>query len=436
MMKSQPCNAAVQPHDPSPLEDFATTRVPESRTLNGWRVGMVNGGLAFTVPGLITGLELGRALGFYQALWAFVLGGLLLSLLGAVMGVVGRDNRLTACMINRSVFGRYGSVLLNLAFAAALLGWYGVNMNLFSYVAGEWSLALFGSSPNPWVFELLGGVVFTLTALYGFRLIERLSTAFVPVLILVTLAMAWLSLGQGGSALPAPSGEMGLAEAISIVVGSFIVSVVLMPDFSRFARDRSDAVVASFWPFLGLCTLVYVIAAYAGARTGSDDVLQVMLLLGMGKLAFIALVLSSWLSTAVNLYSSALGLNAVFTGQKMWRIAALAGVLGTLAAWLNLLDSFTDFLFGLSVLFTPVAAIVVVDFWGRRGGQAYDQAALPKRWNGPALLAWAAGVAMAVAVNQGWARLSGQEVLDALAVTVLCYWVLAKVWPAQPGTDS
>ena len=90
------------------LEDYATTPVPESKTHNGWSIGMVNGGLAFAVPGLITGLEIGSALGLEQSIYAFLLGGLILSILGTITGIVGMKNRLSSCMTMKFVFGLQG----------------------------------------------------------------------------------------------------------------------------------------------------------------------------------------------------------------------------------------------------------------------------------------------------------------------------------------
>ena len=48
------------------LDDYPTSPVPEHRTVGGIRIGLVNGALAFAVPGLVTGLELGVALGIIE----------------------------------------------------------------------------------------------------------------------------------------------------------------------------------------------------------------------------------------------------------------------------------------------------------------------------------------------------------------------------------
>ena len=102
------------------FEDYATTPVPQNKSVGGVRIGMINGGLAFAVPGLITGLEIGKALGLTQSIYAFLLGGLILSILGTVTGLVGMHNRLTSCMTMKFVFGHVGANLLSFAFVISL----------------------------------------------------------------------------------------------------------------------------------------------------------------------------------------------------------------------------------------------------------------------------------------------------------------------------
>lgn len=419
------------------LEDYATQPVPESKTVGGIGIGMINGGLAFAVPGLITGLEIGHSLGFQQSLLAFLLGGLILAVLGSVTGLVGMHNRLASCMTMKFVFGRYGANLIALLFVVSLLGWYGVNLDLFSDVTQQLSLKLFGYAPPILALEVIIGLVITATTIWGFKLIERISKLFVPFLFLVTLFLLFQSLGyesEGAVALEIPLLSFG--EAVSAVVGSFIVSVVLMPDFTRFAATSKDTVVSSFLPFLGLSTFVYVVSALAGLAVGQSDVLVVMLTLGLGGIAFFLLIVSSWVTNVVNLYSAALGFNAINSRWKEWGIILMMGALGTLFASFNLLDRFTDFLFSLSVVFTPVAAIYVTDFFLIRKQQRYHLKELEKgeaiNWAG--LVAWGFGILISLLSNQGAFVLTGIEVCDALLVTVPVYWLCRRALTKPAST--
>ncbi len=412
------------------LEDFATSRVPEKHTVGGVRIGMINAGLAFAIPGLVTGLEIGGALGLEQSIWAFLLGGFLLALLGSITGVLGKRNRLTSCMTLKFVFGRYGANILSLAFALSLLGWYGVNMDLFSEVLQKLLIQAFDISPAIWQIEVGGGVLITLSVFLGFKVLEKISTIFVPVLFLIILYMFYSSFGYQDPAVTAQPIiiDLTFGEAVSAVVGSFIVSVALMPDFSRFAENDSDAIIGSIFPFLFICSFVYIASAYAGAAVAKSDILVVMLALGLGGFAFVILIMSSWVSNAVNLYSAALGVNATMPKARQWLIMVGVGVVGTIVASFNLLDNFTDFLFGLSLIFTPVAAVYATDFFLLRQGLVYeidDIDDLPL-FHWPAIAAWAIGVTASIATNNNWLTITTIEACDAILVTIPAYLLLMK----------
>ncbi|MCL1068580.1 cytosine permease [Shewanella olleyana] len=417
------------------LDDYATSPVPSNKTVGGIRIGMINGGLAFAVPGLITGLELGGALGITQSIYAFLIGGVILSVLGAVTGLVGMHNRLASCMTMKFVFGTKGANLLTLAFVLSLLGWYGVNINLFSEVSQSLIMQMFNLTVPIWALEISAGILITLTTIWGFSLIEKVSSLFVPVLFLLTAYMLYKSFGYviPTTALPAnhiDTISLSFGEAVSAVVGSFIVSVVLMPDFTRFAKTKTDTVVASFLPFLLLNTFVYIAAAMAGLAVQQNDILQVMLTLGIGTLAFVLLIMSSWVTNVVNLYSAALGFNAINANWKEWKIIVVAGVLGTVVASFNLLANFTDFLFSLSIIFTPVAAIYVVDFFILRSQKTYQLAQIAHlpAINYLAVIAWAIGISTSLLVNNGYFTFTGIEVCDAIIITMPSYYLLMKIW--------
>ena len=417
------------------FEDYATCCVPEHKTVGGVRIGLINGGLAFAVPGLITGIEIGGALGLQQSIYAFLLGGIILSILGTVTGLVGMHNRLTSCMTMKFVFGDFGANLLSFAFVVSLLGWYGVNIDLFSEVTQQLFLKTTALDVPIGLLEIIIGLLITLTTIWGFRLLEKVSRVLVPILFLLVIYMLYQSLGYTATseatlAATASGVSLSFGEAVSAVVGSFIVSVVLMPDFTRFSINTKATVISSFLPFLGLSTFVYIASAIAGLAVVNNDILAVMLALGLGSLAFILLIGSSWVTNVVNLYSAALGLNAIYPKFQEWKLIVFAGIFGTIAASLNLLDSFTTFLFSLSIIFTPVAAIYVIDFFMIRKKQVYDLKTLAtiEKINWQAVIAWGAGIAVSLLSNQHWITFTHIEVFDAIIITSLVYYLLMRFY--------
>ena len=413
------------------LENYATTAVPESKSVSGLRIGMVNGALAFGVPGLITGLELGGDLGFVPSLYVFITGGFILSVLGFITGYVGRVSRLTSCMTISCVFGKHGSIAVNLLIALSLLGWYGVNMDLFSSVVSDLTLQWLGVSAHLMTVEILGGLLITATTVLGFQLMEKLATLLVPVMVVVVGYMAYQIFQMPADTVTQlmqshPEPEISFGAGVSVVVGSFIVGVVLMPDFTRFSGSSAGTAVASVLPFGVLATGVYIVSAAAGIAAGSSNVLIVLQHLGLGASAFVLVVLSAWLTNVVNLYSAALSINSVFLKQKEWTITIVCGALGTLAASFNLLDRFVDFLFGLSILFAPIAGVYIADFFFLRARESY-RPDFSTRVSWPALLAWLSGVLVSLSSQAGLIVLTGIEALDALGAAMIIYLILTRV---------
>ncbi|MEH6713163.1 MAG: cytosine permease [Paraglaciecola polaris] len=422
-------------HAPLPnsaFDDYATSPVPQSETVNGIGIGMINGGLAFAVPGLITGIQLGGSLGLEKSIFAFLLGGFALAMLGTVTGLVGMHNRFSSCMTIKFVFGTTGANFINLAFVVSLLGWYGVNVDLFSQVSQQFLLKYAGGTPDTWLLEVLFGVLITAVTIWGFKVIERITNLLVPILFAIIVYLLVQSIGYANSheitAITPQTISLTFGEGVSAVVGSFIVSVVLMPDFSRYAAKPIDTVYASFLPFLLINSFVYVVSAFAGIVVANSDILSVMLVLGLGGMAFFLLLVSSCVTNVINLYSCGLGLMAVFPKFKEWQWIIVAGILGTVVASFNVLDNFTNFLFGLSIIFTPVAAIYVVDFFLIRQSRKYQLASLQRdhNINYRAVIAWLIGICTSFLSNHGWLTITTIEVFDAMLVTLPVYYLLSR----------
>ena len=130
-------------------QDYPTSPVPEDRTVSGLRIGLILGVLAFAVPGLVAGAEIGGALGLRRSFIAFPAAGLLLVAVGAAVGIIGVYNRLSSYVLIQCLFGRFGANLLCLAIALSMLGWYGVNMDLLSAALQHLLGQLFDWLPAP-----------------------------------------------------------------------------------------------------------------------------------------------------------------------------------------------------------------------------------------------------------------------------------------------
>lgn len=410
------------------FEDYATEPVPSHIRVNGYRIALINCGLALSLSGLILGVELGASLGLAASTVAFVTGGIVLALIAAITGYIGVKVRLSSYMIIRYAFGSRGSNFVNLCMAVSLFGWFGVNASLFGQAAAELWMTLTGIPLPEWAFIVAGGVLMTAGAALGFRSLNFLAVLLVPVQLLVLLWLAKITLtGTGFAQLLhlEPGGGITLGDAVSAVIGSWIVGAVNQPDLTRYGRTFADSAIAAAIPFLIAGSFIYVVAAMAGLWSGESDLLQVMTALGMGAATFLFVLFSSWITNAMNLYGCSLSINAVFQTLREWQIAIASGVFGTILALLGILDHFVEFVFSLGILFTPVAGIYVVDYFCfRRELYLSGSTDVARAVSVPAFVAWFAGIGVALAAGQGWFTLTGTAAIDSLLVTSLLFWAI------------
>lgn len=420
-------------------DEFSTSPVPLERSIPWWKIALTNVLFSICLPTLITGLDLGIAAPRRNFLSGIIVGSLILTFIGILTSVLGSRTRLSSYMLARIAFGTHGSTVLNLAFAVSLMGWFGVNINLFGDAMARLLVALWGYHGPIWPVELLAGLLMTLTTLVGLRAINALSVIIVPVLAVVCLLMLLESLKQGSvvSILGrAPLAGMSFGDTVSSVVGGVIVGAVIMPDTCRFIERPHGAVWTAVLTYFVSNVIVTVIGGVAALATGRVEILNLMLFMGLGAGAFAIVLGGSWILNALNLYSAALSIGVAVPRSRREITTLVAGLAGTLAAFLQILDHFLTFLFYLSIVFVPIASIIIVDFFLLRPA-AYAGAALEsiKPVEAAALIAWAGGACVAVLGSAGVLRLTGIAAVDAMLVSALLYGALR--WrPAAAVSES
>ncbi|MEM9289505.1 MAG: cytosine permease [Pseudomonadota bacterium] len=347
-----------------PGQEYATSPVPEAETVSGWQVGFVIIGIAITLPGLYSGGEIAQALGLSKALLALIFASAVLSIMSIPTAILGQRKRLTSYALIKGVFGPAGGTVINAIFGLILIGWYAVTADLFGrtlHTGLEDSLGLAISTP---LLTIVSSALVIVTTLYGFKAIDRLATVAVPLLFLVIAYVSARHILDGFD--PGPQTSAGSPHgasftwAVNAVIGAMIVNVVLMPDLSRYARTRGDAILAAVMGN-GLGSVVAMALAMIPAlATGQLDPMAYMLSAGLGIAALSILVAATWTTNSVNLYSTGLVAGAVLQTEQFRRMVAVAGILGTAAALAGFADYLIDFLIILGILVPPVAGVYLV----------------------------------------------------------------------------
>lgn len=409
--------------------EFSAAPVTDDQLVAWPRVASIAVMVAFALPVFVAGLEMYHALTVSDFLTALIVGSAILTVIGATMGSIGARTRLSSYLLVRIAFGDRGAAFVNLAFAVSLIGWFGVNIDLFSGAVTRLAADLWDANLPAWPIEIAAGVLMTTTTVFGFRAINILASALSPILAVVTLL---LLMGSFEDHTPAAmlaiekAATLTVSDGVSAVVGGIIIGAIILPDITRFVRHWTGAIQVAFWAYMVVELVVFAAAGIAGAASGKTEILDVLLHFGLGIGAFIIVISGSWVLNSLNLYSTVLSVEATFPKAQGTLVTIGLGALGVGAAFLNILDSFLIFLGVLAVIFVPVAGVIVTDYlFVRRDVYSADTLNANQALSMPAFVSWAAGAVLAALVSNGMVgTVLGVGVLDSIFLSALLYGAL------------
>ena len=396
---------------------------------------MVIFGICLTLPTLYAGAITVEQLGFIGTAKAVGLASLVLSIMSIPAAIVGAETRLSSYLIIEFVFGRRGSDFVNALLGLTLLGWFAVTAGFFGETLAIAFEEMFAVSPPTWLLTLISSVLILITTIFGFKAIDRLALFAVPLLILFLLYVSNLSLADSSweTVLNTEgSNPAYFSTAVSTVIGSLIVGVVLMPDLSRYARSVKDCVSASvLGNGVGNCFSMLMGVAPA-IVTGLLEPLAYMIALGLAGSAFVILVFATWTTNSVNLYSTTLAVAIIKPKIPEWKLTVACGVIGTALAMIGITDYFIGFLEWLGVIVPPVASIYLTDYFvlKQKNYSLTLQDSLPD-YDRAAILAWMIGTAISAFTFVSEFSLSTIPTLDALLITAPIYLICRRLWPVK-----
>lgn len=417
------------------FDESARVPVREDETVSGWSVGMVIFGICLTLPTLYAGAITAEQLGFIGTAKAVGLASLVLSIMSIPAAIVGAETRLSSYLIIEFVFGRRGSDFVNALLGLTLLGWFAVTAGFFGETLAIAFEEMFAVSPPTWLLTLISSVLILITTIFGFKAIDRLALFAVPLLILFLLYVSNLSLADTSweTVLNTEgSNPAYFSTAVSTVIGSLIVGVVLMPDLSRYARSVKDCVSASVLGN-GVGNFFSMLMGVAPAIvTGLLEPMAYMIALGLAGSAFVILVFATWTTNSVNLYSTTLAVAIIKPKIPEWKLTVACGVIGTALAMIGITDYFIGFLEWLGVIVPPVASIYLTDYFvlKQKNYSLTLQDSLPD-YDRAAILAWMIGTAISAFTFVSEFSLSTIPTLDALLITAPIYLICRRLWPVK-----
>ena len=358
--------------------------------------------LAFGWGFLITGLLVGGGLGAGQPfwpnlLWNAFLGNLVNFAVGALVGYMGYRTACNSALLYRMVYGNAGAYVPVLFLTVLLVFWQGI-------VVGAFSFAWVQTFDSPWFYAvaIFAGLLYTATTYFGVRGLERVALPASLILTAVLLYAGWYNVDRAGgwdaflalSVQTAAKNPIGDLQAINIVIGSWIVGAVVMPEYTRFARTAWVAIAIPFIVLIVAQGFLQAVGAMGGVVSGSADFTGYMSTAGtvISLFGLVAMSFALWTTGDANLYLPVIQTASLLRRPRRVMVVVL-GLLGTLLG-LGIYQRFMDFIGMLANIVPPLIGPVIVDYYlfNRRHFHVELLERLPA-WNPLAVIAFVVGAA-------------------------------------------
>tara|TARA_B110000967_G_scaffold28932_1_gene27038 strand:+ start:1 stop:1212 length:1212 start_codon:yes stop_codon:yes gene_type:complete len=353
-------------------------------------------GWGFLITGLIVGGALGSGVTFWPDLiYVSFLGNIANFVIGALVGYIGYKTACNSGLLYRFVYGEIGAYFPVLFLALVLICWQGIVVGAFGFA---WAQSF--DSPTFYLVALFAGALFTWTTYYGVRGLELVSAPSVVILIIVGVYAAYTQVSQAGgiqeflalSETTAAINPISNMDAINIVIGSWIVGAIVMPEYTRFAKNAWVALAIPFIVMIIAQWFLQIIGSAGGIVSGQYDFTTYMRLQGVfvAGLGLIGMSMALWTTGDANLYLPVIQTSSLLRRpQKVMTV--ICGVLGTIVG-LVIYQHFIQFIDKLAILLPPLIGPVIAHFYivKKRKFNVDKLDDLPK-WNVAALIAYMIG---------------------------------------------
>lgn len=340
---------------------------------------------------MMAGGEIGSALGYGSELGiAVFLGNLLLAAYASALAVVAFRSGLSTVLMARFCFGKEGSRLADLLLGLTQVGWYAWGTDTVARIL----IQTFGWSEK-WdpLLVIVCGFGFCLTAAIGYKGLEVLSAVMVPLMTGMIIWSGYLALSAVSSA-PGGPGEMSVAQAVTVVVGTFVSGATQSTNWTRYARSTTAAIGVTFLAFFVGNGLMVSYGALSGAAYANSDIVAVLLLQGFFWSGVFMLLANIWTTQDNTIYNFSLAGCHFFRTTKRRQVTLVGAAVGTVLALFGFAELLVPFLLTLGTAIPPLGGVVLADFFVCRRGK-YPDLDKPAAFVGSGFLAYGVGVAAA-----------------------------------------
>jgi cytosine permease len=429
------------------LEQRGVDIVPKNeRTVGFWDLFIIWAGFSIIMTNFLLG-ALGIGVGIVPAMIAHMIGILIVAGVVWLGTIMGSEQGIAGTVAMRSAFGINGRYIASIVMFIVGVGWFGVQTGMVGSAAYEIVKDLFPAVAfTPRVWMVITGVLMASVAIFGYGAIVWLNRIAIPGLIVLLVWLTYKIVTVYSDELSAfqPSGDITFLAVINLLPAGMAAALILGADYGRYVKSQRAALGAplSVIVFFAIIALLGVVSA---AAAGNWDPVQIFVSLGLGVFGLLMLILAAWTTNVTNIYVASLALSNM-TGWLRVRTSIIASVVGIFLglAGIYSFQGLVNYLTLITALLIPTSGVLIVDYFVRNRRQILADELFKKEdsaywfhrgWNIRAVIAWASGAIITLAVPQSWI-----PAVSAMLVSGVVYYLLTMnmepVTSREPETSS
>ena len=403
-------------------EDFPLTSVPINSRKPIWSLAPLLIGFTLYSGTLFGGGLVGPNFRFFPDLVGLIiLGNLILGLYAGGLGYIAARTGLSTVLMSRCSFGEFGSRWVDFILGFTQIGWYAWGSALIADLLIK--LAGVPQSLN-WLLIVVATYLFCITAYLGYQAMDWVSRLAVPAMIILmlwSLSIAWGDIG-GYAELQAlqPAGEMGIGEALTVIISTFISGGTQVTNWSRFAGSPATGFWATFSAFFLANGFLIFSGAFCALVYGNEDIVQVMAQQGLLFWGLALFLLNMWTTQDNTIYAFSVAGAHMFRTSKRTLFVLGGATFALVLAMGGIYEALVPYLVLLGTFIPPIGGVVMADFWlYRRGGYDLEQRQANFNWAGVVAYILASAIAYFT---------PGIKPINGIIAAAVIYWLLSSVF--------
>ena len=383
--------------------------------------GIWFGGIV-SVPALLVGSTLIASLSFNYSIWAGLIGFSFVVFFMSLLSIAAVEKRKATVSLASSSFGENGAKLIvGLVIGLSTLGWFGIQSNIAGASFSRILVEMNGPDIPVWISSVFWGIIMVITAVFGFKYLKWLNYIAVPAIVTLLIYGLFITFKTHSFQEVLdfrPTESMPLLQAIGFTIGFISVGGVISPDYNRFAASKKDAILGSLFGIIPSALCLLAIGAILAITQGTYDIVEIFSSLGFPFFAMSILILATWTSNVMNIYSSGLAFNNLLNlgDASRSKTTLVVGLVGVVLAALGLLSHFMSFISILTITITPIAGVMISDYFISK---TYQE--VPKKVNWSGVISWGCGVVIMLVMTSQIKNILG------IIVAAVVYYILKKI---------